>query len=107
MRKLTRRNCFQATVAAAAGAGAARALAAPGPNRAPPRAPHTIKMAEILGPGETARWKLAKQVGVNHAIAGVGAVLGRVPRTQYLQVLTQLVAEYKAAGLTVAGVESH
>src|SRR5262245_61829543 len=107
MPKLTRRNCFQATLAAAAATRAPRAVAAIGPNRAQARPGPTIKLAEILGPNDKARWKLAKQVGVNHAIAGVSNVLAKVPRTQYREVLAKLKAEYQEAGLTIAGVESH
>src|SRR2546426_10179675 len=66
-----------------------------------------MKLAEILNPGEQPRWKQAKQVGVNHAIVSVNAVLGRIHRLEYVGALEQLKADYQAAGLTIAGVESH
>ena len=49
--------------------------------------------------------KLAKQIGVTHVIAGAG--LRRVPRDQYVDTVAKVKAEYDAAGLTIAGIESH
>jgi mannonate dehydratase len=66
-----------------------------------------IKLAEILNPGQTDRFRLLSQIGVTHAIAGVSGVLGKVPKGQYVDALAKVQAEYKAAGLTIAGVESH
>lgn len=98
MSHLTRRNCIRGTLAAVA---AAPLAAAP---RTKTRRPG-IKLAEIFGSGQTARLRLARQIGINHAIAGVG--LGRVPRGQYPEALEKIQAEFKAEGLTIAGVESH
>src|SRR5262249_52430552 len=80
----------------------------PGPNRKREAASGKgIKLAEILNPGQEQRWRQAKQVGVNHAIVGVNTVLGGMPRSEYLSALRRLKADYEAAGLVVAGVESH
>jgi hypothetical protein len=37
----------------------------------------------------------------------VNTVLGKIPRGDYRPALEQLKADYQAAGLTIAGVESH
>jgi mannonate dehydratase len=51
--------------------------------------------------------RLAKQIGVNHAIAGVSGILSRSRPEDYVAVLSQIKCDYEAAGLTIAGVESH
>ena len=100
MPKLTRRDCIQGTLAVMAAGGAAQAQPVRPVN--PKRG--GIKLAEVFGPEETQRQRLARQIGVNYAITGAG--LGRVPRDRYVESLTKLVATFKAAGMTVAGVES-
>lgn len=103
MNRLTRRGCIQGTFAALAGShSAAPALGAP--EKWKPRKPG-MKFAELFGSPRSRDVRLAKQVGVNYAIAGAG--LGRVRREQYVEALQKLKAAYAEAGLTVAGVESH
>jgi len=95
---LSRRDCFQASLAAALPATAAPATK---------KSPGLIQLSEILNPGEAGRMKLSKQIGINHAIAGVSGILSRVPRSEYLPTLLKAKEQYEAAGLTIAGVESH
>ncbi len=102
--KLNRRHYIQTTVAALAGSSIAP-LAAPTPQKASGRS--GIKLALMLSPGQEDRFKLASQIGVTHAIAGVTGALMRVPTSQYVEVLQKIKDEYAAAGLTIAGVESH
>jgi mannonate dehydratase len=96
-----------------AGAGglapALPSLAAPGAAADRAVASHRggIKLAELFSPGQAQRFRLARQIGINHAIVSVNAELGKVARSQYVEVLTRIQAEFKAAGLTIAGVESH
>ncbi|MDX2267872.1 MAG: mannonate dehydratase [Bryobacter sp.] len=66
-----------------------------------------IKFTEIFGPDENERWKIAKQLGLNHAIVGVSGVLAKVRREQYAEELIRLHSRFRAAGLQIAGVESH
>jgi mannonate dehydratase len=66
-----------------------------------------IKLALAAAPDQTARWKLARQVGVNHAILGVQGELSKLRRDQYEETLAKLKADFDAAGMTIAGVESH
>lgn len=66
-----------------------------------------IKLALMMKPDQISRMKLAVQLGVNHVIANVAAELDKVPRAQYADTLGKLLAESKALGLTIAGVESH
>ncbi|MBI5083673.1 MAG: mannonate dehydratase [Acidobacteria bacterium] len=101
MSRFTRRQCVQGSLAAMTVAGSTAAAL---PSKVP--AGGGIKLSEILNPGETGRMKLAKQIGINHAIASISGVMAKVPRSQYLQVLTQMKADYAAAGLKIAGVES-
>ena len=103
MPKLTRRTYLQTPVSLLAGGVAS---AASGPlRRAMPSG--GIKLAEYFAPGETDRFRLSKQIGINHAIVGVGGTLGKVPRDRYAAELAKIKAEFGAAGLTIAGVESH
>jgi len=74
------------------------------PRRAAARNRGGIKLAEVFGPREEQRLKLARQMGVKYAITGAG--LGRVPRDRYVETLEKLQAAMKAAGMTIAGVES-
>lgn len=102
MSKITRRT-YLASTAALAGASAvppsALAVARPaGPG---------IKFTEIFSPGQTDRFRLARQMGINNAIAGVGGALGNVRREDYLATLTRIRSEFEEAGLKIAGVESH
>jgi D-mannonate dehydratase len=99
MLKPTRRN---ALLAAAAAPLAPAALAtSPRQNRP------GIKFTEIFGPDDRERWTIARQLGLNHAIVGVAGVLGKVRREDYASTLIDLHGKYKAAGLQIAGVESH
>ncbi len=100
MSKITRRNCIQGTLAALTAAGLPAASATPRTNTK-----GGIKFAIALGLRQGSRLQGAKQIGVNYAIAG--ASLGRYRREQYVEALTKLKSGYEAAGLKVAGVESH
>lgn len=102
MAQPTRRSCLKGAVAALSTAAAAPRLSA-----TPHASGRGIKLALILAPGEAQRFALARQVGVNHAIVGVSGALMKVSREQYLETLTSIRAEFEAAGLTIAGVESH
>jgi len=101
MSKMTRRDCVQGSLAAIAASGVGLSGAPSVPKRG------GVQLAEIFNPGETSRLRLAKQIGINHAIAGVAGALGKVPREQYLATLTRIKADFGAAGLNIAGVESH
>lgn len=66
-----------------------------------------LRFAEYFGPGDARKVRLARQVGVTHAIANVGGVLGKVRREDYVTELRKIQDEFRASGMTVAGVESH
>lgn len=51
--------------------------------------------------------KLSEQIGVTHAIAGTAGILRNVPRSQYGDTIAKMKADYEAAGLTIAAIESH
>jgi len=103
----TRRDCLQGTLAALGAVGAAPLLAQRGPLRKPAPGKPGIKLALALGARPPERLRLARQMGVTHVIAGATGVLARAPRDQYVPALEKLKAEYKEAGMTIAGVESH
>jgi mannonate dehydratase len=107
MAKLTRRSCIQSALISAAAAGLPAAAGPGGPQRQRPRGPARIQLALMLSPGQTSRMRLARQVGVNHAIVGVTGVLSKISRDQYASALRKVKDEFTAAGLTIAGVESH
>lgn len=66
-----------------------------------------IQLAELFQPGEDNKIKMARQIGIKHAIVGVSGVLSQVPRHSYASVLEKIKAEFQAAGMAIAGVESH
>ena len=106
MRNMSRRNCIQGTLAAAASlSGQASAMT---PLRKPTD-PHRrgIQLAELFAPGEDHKIRLAAQIGITHAIVGVSAALSRVPRDRYAGTLEKIKADFRAAGMVFAGVESH
>ncbi len=72
-----------------------------------PRNRGGMKLAELFVPGEDRKIKLASQVGVKYAIVNTLTTLNQVRRERYVEALTKIKAEFSAAGLTVAGVESH
>ncbi|HEX8984957.1 MAG TPA: mannonate dehydratase [Bryobacteraceae bacterium] len=102
MPRITRRNCLSGTLAALAAPAAATAARADRP-----ASRSRIQFSEIFSSSETRRIKLASQLGVTHAIAGVSGALSKVPRAQYADTLAKIKADFAALGLDVAGVESH
>lgn len=110
MSKLNRRECMQGMLATVA------AAAAPSVSRGMPRSPaarsteaggERIKICLVWGDRDPHLVKLSKQIGVTHAIAGTASALSRVPRARYLDAVAKIKAGYEAAGLTIAGIESH
>jgi len=112
MAEYTRRKWIQKSVAIAAGAGAASALpiakvfGAQG-NAAPAVSKGNIQLSLMLSINQPSRLKLARQIGVNHAIVSVNQALRRSSPDKYADALTKVKADYEAAGITIAGVESH
>lgn len=88
-----------------AGAPVAPALATAANTITPPGA--GIQFSELFSPGDEQKLKLARQVGVNHAIVGVSGALGKVPRSEYVATLQKIKSDFAAAGMRIAGVESH
>ncbi len=103
MARITRRDCIQGTLAAlAASPASAQPLRKPAPAKG-----GCVRISEVLGPGETSRMRLCRQIGINHAILTPQGALAKVGRGQYVETLTRLKAQFEEAGLTIAGVESH
>src|SRR5271157_3143885 len=115
MGRITRRECIgtgakalgAAGLAASAGERALAARGGAGPDRRTPAGKPGIMFAHIASPGQVARLKQLKQIGVNYAIAGVGGELSKVPREQYLPTLRRIKADFLEQGFLIAGVESH
>jgi mannonate dehydratase len=111
--KITRRDCVQGALAGMAAAGVLAGVAGEAeaalitPMRKPANTGPGIQLAELFSPGEDQKIRLASQIGITHAIVGVGGALGKVPRDQYVAVLTKIKSDFAAAGLKFAGVESH
>lgn len=110
MAKITRRDYIKGTLASAAGAGAVgtgrRVQAASKGRRSVATPRGTIQLAELFTPGEDSKLKLARQVGVTHAIVMVNRVLTQTTRDRYLEALKQIKSDFEAAGMTIAGIES-
>jgi len=109
MTKVNRRKALQGALVTLAAGSLARAAsqATTGPRKPESSRPAGIKLALIQEAHPNSRFKLARQMGVNHAIAGVTGELSKVPREQYLDTLARIQADFTAAGLTISGVESY
>jgi mannonate dehydratase len=66
-----------------------------------------IQLAELFQLDDEHKIRLASQVGVTHAIIGVETALSRVPSNRYVETLQNIKADFRAAGMVFAGVESH
>jgi len=90
--------------------GHARGLASAGttlPALAIPTAPAKagFKLCELFGNPQSTDITIAKQIGVNHVITGMG--FGRVRKEQYLESAQKTKDAWAAVGMTIAGVEGH
>jgi len=66
-----------------------------------------VKLAELFRPGQLQRLKLARQVGITHAIVTVSGALSQASRDRYRETLARIQEEFQGEGMVVAGVESH
>jgi mannonate dehydratase len=110
MSKLNRRECMQgalATLAAAAMPSVAKGAAAPAARGGAASEDDKFKICLVWGIDDPHRVKLEKQIGVTHAIASTAGQLSRVPRSRYADAVARIKSDYEAAGLTIAGIESH
>jgi mannonate dehydratase len=110
MSKVTRKGGIQRTPAGSAGARVpklSRNQAAVNAGQDFPAHRGTIKLAELFGIGEDSKLRLARQIGIKHAIVSVNSALSQVPRDRYFETLERIKADFEAAGMTIAGVESH
>jgi mannonate dehydratase len=103
MSKLTRRESIGRSLCVLGGAAATPALQ----TTAGAASQNRIKLAMALFPGETANFRLTSQMGLKHGIARTSLALGKVPRSQYVDGLAKIKAEFESYGLSVAGVEAH
>ncbi|MFB3825478.1 MAG: mannonate dehydratase [Bryobacteraceae bacterium] len=92
MPNFTRRQCLESALAAA--------VPAPGGTG-------RIQLALIMAPGQAQTMKLARQIGVTHAITGVSGALARVRRAEYPEVIGRIKEGFEKEGIAIAGVESH
>ncbi|MGH9469384.1 MAG: mannonate dehydratase [Terriglobia bacterium] len=110
MFKPNRRECLQGILAAASAAAMPSiSPARPAPHAAGGGDPgeEKIKICLVWGDRNPHLVKLSEQIGVTHAIAGTAYQLSRVPRSQYVDTVAKIKSDYEAAGLTIAGIESH
>ena len=66
-----------------------------------------IQLAELFAVEDDHKIRLARQIGITHAIAAVLPSLKRVQREDYVQTLEKIESDFQAAGMAIAGVESH
>jgi mannonate dehydratase len=103
MQKITRRQ----TIAGAAASFAATANAKAAARRTPIQGKPGLRLAMMMGSKIDHKCRVARQIGVNHAICGVTRALAEAPRSQYEKVLTGIRDEFREAGFTISAVESH
>jgi len=51
--------------------------------------------------------KLARQIGITYSIAGTASALSKVPRSPYVDAVSQIKEKHATAGMTIAAIESH
>ena len=110
MPRINRRECMQGvltTLATAAVSASARGTVDPPPRGHATSDSNKFKICLVWGDSDPHLVKLSKQIGVTHAIAGTASDLSRVPRSRYVETVAKIKAGYEAAGLTIAGIESH
>lgn len=66
-----------------------------------------IQIAELFSLGEDHKVRLARQIGITHAIVTVTPATRGLSRGQYAQALAKVKVDFNAAGMTFDGVESH
>lgn len=66
-----------------------------------------ITLSLIWGIGDPHRVKISEQIGVTHGVAGTAGILRGIPHSQYVEAIATLKADYGAAGLKIAAIESH
>ncbi len=66
-----------------------------------------MQLAEMFWPGQDQQIRLARQIGITHAIVCVRPSLAGVQRERYGETLAGIKAYFESAGLRMAGVESH
>ena len=66
-----------------------------------------IQLAELFRVDEHHKVRLARQIGITHAIVEVLPILSGVPRSEYLRNLIEIKARFEAEKMVFAGVESH
>lgn len=114
MLKPNRREYLQGVLATIAAAAAPSAFGAMAPEASPRGADHApdasgkaITLSLIWGIRDPHRVKLSEQMGVTHGIAGTEMILRNLPHDQYADAIAKLKSDYEAAGLKIAGIESH
>ena len=65
-----------------------------------------IEIAEMFRPDQPALWRLAKQAGVNHVVSGLARMDGGPDRPWDYAPMARLKADYEAADLEQAVIES-
>jgi len=110
MPDMSRRKCIQGMLA---GSIAATSLPAAQAHLTTPRREglnpnrRGIQLAELFALDEDHKIRVASQIGIRHAIVGVLPALRSVPRERYVETLQKIKADFQAAGMVLAGVESH
>lgn len=69
--------------------------------------PARIQLTELFRPDDERKVRLARQVGIRHAIVNVQPALRNSPASRYVNVLRKIKADFQSAGMTLVGVESH
>jgi mannonate dehydratase len=77
------------------------------PMRSAAHSDNAIQISELFTVGEERKVRLARQVGITHAIVKLTATTGKYHRSQYAEVLRKVKADFNDAGMTIAGAESH
>lgn len=96
---ISRRRYLQEAVT---GAGAAGVQAK---TEKPIKGKGCFYLTELLGNPASTDVKIAKQVGLNHVIAG--GILGRARKEEYVEAVRKRKEAFAAAGMEIAGVEGH
>lgn len=66
-----------------------------------------IQICELFTPDDDHKIRLARQIGITHAIVTVTSVTRQSARSEYVTVLTRVQEKFQEAGMAIVGVESH
>jgi len=77
------------------------------PLRTPRQGNGSFQLAELFYIGDELKVRLARQIGIRHAIVSLSAISASLPRSEYGRAFARVKEDFADAGMVLAGAESH